>query len=55
MNDEEISKFQQLLQQQRDELKAALQLAQLGRPVKKLIGGVTGWIDEGFSLICDTK
>ena len=30
--------------------KAALKLAKLGRPVKKMIGGVTGWIDEGFSL-----
>ena len=33
--------------------KAALKLAELNRPVKKLIGGVTGWIDEGFSLIKD--
>jgi len=31
--------------------KAALNLAELGRPVKKMIGGVTGWIDEGFELI----
>lgn len=31
--------------------KAALKLAQLGRPVKKMIGGVTGWLDEGFDLI----
>lgn len=31
--------------------KAALKLAQLQRPVKKMIGGVTGWLDEGFSLI----
>ena len=30
--------------------KAALKLARLGRPVKKMIGGVTGWLDEGFSL-----
>jgi len=30
--------------------KAALRLASLGRPVKKMIGGVTGWIDEGFEL-----
>ncbi|TDD69440.1 rhodanese-like domain-containing protein [Jiangella aurantiaca] len=30
--------------------KAALRLARLGRPVKKMIGGVTGWLDEGFSL-----
>jgi rhodanese-related sulfurtransferase len=30
--------------------RAALRLACLGRPVKLMIGGVTGWIDEGFSL-----
>ena len=30
--------------------KAALKLALLGRPVKKMIGGVTGWLDEGFTL-----
>lgn len=30
--------------------KAAIALAQLGRPVKIMIGGVTGWIDEGFAL-----
>lgn len=30
--------------------KAAVRLASLGRPVKKMIGGVTGWLDEGFSL-----
>ena len=30
--------------------KAALKLAQLGRPVKEMIGGLTGWIDEGFGL-----
>lgn len=30
--------------------RAALRLATLGRPVKKMIGGVTGWIDEGFQL-----
>ncbi|PKF81356.1 rhodanese [Vibrio sp. vnigr-6D03] len=31
--------------------KAAIRLAKLGRPVKKMIGGVTGWVDEGFTLI----
>jgi rhodanese-related sulfurtransferase len=31
--------------------KAALKLAQLQRPVKKMIGGVTGWLDEGFTLL----
>ncbi len=30
--------------------KAALRLARLGRPVKEMIGGVTGWLDEGFTL-----
>lgn len=31
--------------------KGAIKLAELKRPVKKMIGGVTGWIDEGFALI----
>ena len=31
--------------------KAAIRLAKLKRPVKKMIGGVTGWVDEGFSLV----
>ena len=30
--------------------KAAAQLARLGRPVKKMIGGIEGWKDEGFAL-----
>ena len=30
--------------------RAALRLARLGRPVKKMIGGVEGWKDEGFDL-----
>jgi rhodanese-related sulfurtransferase len=30
--------------------KAALALATLGRAVKEMIGGVTGWQDEGFEL-----
>jgi rhodanese-related sulfurtransferase len=30
--------------------KGALRLAKLGRPVKLMMGGITGWIDEGFSL-----
>lgn len=33
--------------------KAALRLARLGLPVKEMIGGVTGWIDEGFALESD--
>jgi rhodanese-related sulfurtransferase len=30
--------------------KAAVKLARLGRPVKKMIGGIEGWKDEGFEL-----
>ncbi|MEB6632551.1 rhodanese-like domain-containing protein [Kluyvera cryocrescens] len=30
--------------------RAALKLAQLGRPVKLMIGGMTGWQDEGFAF-----
>jgi rhodanese-related sulfurtransferase len=30
--------------------RAALKLARLGRPVKIMIGGITGWADEGFSF-----
>ncbi|MBP0482423.1 rhodanese-like domain-containing protein [Sagittula salina] len=30
--------------------KAALRLSRLGRPVKLMIGGITGWLDEGFAL-----
>jgi rhodanese-related sulfurtransferase len=33
--------------------KAALRLARLGRPVKKMIGGIEGWHDEGFDLVTD--
>ena len=31
--------------------KAAVKLAMLNRPVKKMIGGITGWLDEGFKLL----
>ncbi|MGF6759822.1 rhodanese-related sulfurtransferase [Paraburkholderia sp. GAS33] len=31
--------------------RGAIRLAQLGRPVKVMIGGVTGWLDEGFELM----
>jgi rhodanese-related sulfurtransferase len=31
--------------------RAALRLARLGRPVKKMIGGFTGWQDEEFDLV----
>ena len=30
--------------------RGAARLARLGRPVKMMIGGVTGWLDEGFPL-----
>ena len=30
--------------------KAAIALARLGRAVKKMIGGIEGWKDEGFEL-----
>jgi rhodanese-related sulfurtransferase len=30
--------------------KAAIKLAELGRPVKEMIGGLAGWIDEGLGL-----
>ena len=33
--------------------KAAVRLAKLGRPVKKMIGGITGWLDEGFILVSE--
>lgn len=31
--------------------RGALRLAQLGRPVKLMAGGITGWLDEGFALV----
>lgn len=31
--------------------RGALRLAKLGRPVKIMAGGVTGWLDEGFDLV----
>lgn len=34
--------------------KAAVRLARLGRPVKEMIGGMTGWADEGFSFSTGT-
>ena len=30
--------------------RAALKLATLGRPVKLMIGGITGWADEGLAF-----
>ena len=31
--------------------RGAIRLAKLGRPVKEMIGGATGWLDEGFTLV----
>lgn len=31
--------------------RGAIRLARLGKPVKIMIGGVTGWLDEGFDLV----
>lgn len=31
--------------------KGAVKLAALGKPVKKMIGGITGWLDEGLELV----
>lgn len=31
--------------------RGALRLADLGRPVKIMRGGITGWLDEGFALV----
>jgi rhodanese-related sulfurtransferase len=33
--------------------RAAARIARLGRPVKKMIGGVEGWKDDGFTLVID--
>src|SRR5215472_13220102 len=35
--------------------KAALRLARLGRRVKKMIGGIEGWKEEGFALVTSAK
>ncbi len=31
--------------------RAAVRLSKHGRPVKEMIGGITGWLDEGFDLV----
>ncbi len=31
--------------------KAALRLARMGRPVKVMIGGMSGWREEGFAVV----
>lgn len=33
--------------------RAALRLAELGRPVKLMLGGLTGWADEGLAFAGD--
>lgn len=33
---------------------AAVRLARIDRPVKLMVGGVTGWLDEGFELVRTT-
>ena len=35
--------------------RAAVRLSALGRPVKIMAGGVTGWLDEGFPLIAGSE
>ena len=35
--------------------RGAIRLARLGRPVKLMIGGITGWLDEGFELSTDSS
>ena len=30
--------------------RGAIRLARLGRPAKIMLGGITGWLDEGFAL-----
>ncbi len=34
--------------------RAALKIARLGRPVKVMPGGLTGWADEGFAFSSDS-
>lgn len=31
--------------------RAAVRLATLGLPVKEMLGGITGWLDEGLALV----
>ena len=35
--------------------RAALKLARLGRPVKLMIGGITGWADEGLPFAAGSE
>jgi len=50
MNDEEIVKFQQLLQQQRDDLKASLQMAQQSTETVELDQASVGRVSRGDAL-----
>ena len=34
----------------RGHVPGAIRLARLGRPAKIMLGGITGWLDEGFAL-----
>lgn len=34
--------------------KGAAHLARLGRPVKKMIGGISGWVEEGFEVVTES-
>jgi rhodanese-related sulfurtransferase len=34
--------------------RAAIRLAKLGRAVKIMTGGITGWLDEGFDLVASS-
>jgi len=35
--------------------RAALKLAGLGRPVKLMLGGMTGWADESFPFVTGSE
>lgn len=35
--------------------RGAIAVARLGRPVKKMIGGITGWLDEGYELVKEPR
>lgn len=35
--------------------KAAYRLSMLGRDVKLMLGGITGWVDEGYSLATSSE
>lgn len=35
--------------------RAAIRFSKLGHPVKSMPGGITGWVDEGFTLATGTE